>query len=97
MRVDGVSRAVPPHAVDATPRLSREARRVSDGHVDGVAATWHRVDAIDATTSSRRHRRSLEDESTLVQDHFANSCDQFESVDKGATTKNGPGTPRSSK
>ena len=35
-----------------------EARRVSGSHVDGVAATWHRVDAIDAATSSRRrHRR----------------------------------------
>ena len=25
-----------------------ETRRLSDGHVDGVTAVWHRVDAIDA-------------------------------------------------
>ena len=27
---------------------SREARRRSQSHVDGVTAVWHRVDAIDA-------------------------------------------------
>jgi hypothetical protein len=30
------------------PWRSRETRRLSHGHVDGVAAVWHRVDAIDA-------------------------------------------------
>jgi len=39
-------------AVTKFPLLSHEMRRLSDGHVDGVEATWHRVDAIDATTSS---------------------------------------------
>ena len=28
-----------------------ETRRLSCDHDDGVAATWHRVDAIDATSS----------------------------------------------
>ena len=41
---------------DAVAELfSRETRRVSDGHADGVAATRHRVDAIDATTSQFLH------------------------------------------
>ena len=31
-----------------------ERRRLSDGHLDGVEATWHRVDAIAAATSSSR-------------------------------------------
>mmetsp|Transcript_13480 Transcript_13480/g.41523 ORF Transcript_13480/g.41523 Transcript_13480/m.41523 type:complete len:210 (+) Transcript_13480:328-957(+) len=35
-------------------RLSRERRRLSDGHLDGVEAKWHRVDAIAAATSSSR-------------------------------------------
>ena len=30
------------------PRLPHETRRLSDGHVEGVEAVWHRVDAIDA-------------------------------------------------
>ncbi len=28
---------------------TRETRGLSDGHVDGVEAVWHRVDAIDAS------------------------------------------------
>ena len=35
-------------------RLSRETCRLSRDHVDGVEAAWHRADAIDATTPSRR-------------------------------------------
>ena len=31
------------------PRLSHETHRLSDGHVDGVEAARHRVDAVDAT------------------------------------------------
>ena len=34
--------------------VSRRRRRGSRSRVDGVAATWHRVDAIDATTSLPR-------------------------------------------
>ena len=30
------------------PRFVRETRRLSHGHVDGVMAVWHRVDAIAA-------------------------------------------------
>jgi hypothetical protein len=46
------------------PRLAREARRRSHGHVDGFMKTWRRVDAVAATTRSetaqnrnRNHRR----------------------------------------
>ena len=31
-----------------------ETRILSHGHVDGVEATWHRVDAIDATLKFRK-------------------------------------------
>ena len=34
--------------VATRPRLPHETRRLSDGHVDGVAAVCHRVEAIDA-------------------------------------------------
>ena len=75
----------------STSTPSQERRRVDGvdettrGHLDAVepisrAVPPHAVDAM---------------KRTLVKDHFANSCDQFERVDKGATTKNGPGTPRS--
>ena len=46
-RVHGVGRCI-----RETPRLSHVTRRLSDGYVDGVEATWHRDDAIAATTSS---------------------------------------------
>jgi len=36
--------------VTKLPRLAHEARRLSDGHLDGVAAASYRVDAIDAIT-----------------------------------------------
>ena len=48
MRVEPVSN----DSVAKLPRLPHETRRLSDGHVDGVEAAWHSVDAIDATTSS---------------------------------------------
>ncbi len=41
-------------SVAKPPRPSGETRALSDGHVDGVEATRHRVDAIAATTSSSR-------------------------------------------
>ena len=37
---------------DTVAKLSpftHETRRLSDGHVDGVAVAWRRADAIDAT------------------------------------------------
>ena len=39
-------------AQHARSRLSNETRGLSHGHADGVKATQHRVDAIDATTST---------------------------------------------
>ena len=33
------------HSSRDCSRLSHETRRLSDGHVDGVEATWQRVDA----------------------------------------------------
>ena len=46
---------------------SHEVRGLSCGRVDGVAATWHRVDAIDATTP--RFRRVRTAVSTASRSH----------------------------
>ena len=39
-------------AVTELSQLSHEARGLSGGRIDVVAAVWHRLDAIAATTSS---------------------------------------------
>jgi len=44
VRVDGVD--------------SREARGLSDGHVDGIEATWSHEDAIAAATSSELSQKA---------------------------------------
>ena len=38
-------------------RRGHETRRLARGHVDGVEATWHRVDAIDASEKARDRTR----------------------------------------
>ena len=40
------------------PRLPRETRGLSDRHVDGVEATWHCFDAIDANLKFGNVRKS---------------------------------------
>ena len=47
------------------PRLPHETRGRSDGHVDGVAVAWRRVDAIDANLKFGNVRKR-----TLSQHHF---------------------------
>ena len=43
------TRPVSNDGIATRPRLPHETRRLSDGHVDGVAVAWRRADAIDAT------------------------------------------------
>ena len=40
------------------PRLPRETRGLSDRHVDGVEATWHCFDAIEANLKFGFHTES---------------------------------------
>ncbi len=40
------------------PRLPRETRGLSDRHVDGVEATWHCFDAIEANLKFGNVRKS---------------------------------------
>ena len=42
------TRPVSNDSVAKLPQLPHATRRLSHGHVDGVTAVWHRVDAIDA-------------------------------------------------
>ena len=51
-------------SVAKPPRLSHATRRRSDDHDDGVAATWHRTDAIDANLKFRKPQKQ-----TLSQRH----------------------------
>ena len=49
-----------PVRINQSWNYSRERRGLSRDHEDGVAATWHRVDAVAATTSLRSPRTLTE-------------------------------------
>ena len=44
-------------SVATRPRLPRETRGLSDGHVDGVEATRLHEDAVDANLKFRKHQK----------------------------------------
>ena len=63
-------------SVTKLPRLPHETRRLSRGHVDGVTAVWHRVDAIDAKLKLEKagnHAESLASVSKVVSSKAVSS------------------------